>query len=56
MRFSRYDKKTLGPGTGRGSGVRAWRRWHRRFGGESVKVKNPEKYLNSYARFKRLEK
>ena len=49
-RVTRYDKATLGPGSGRARGLRGWMRWHRRFGGEPVKIKNPDKYLNSYAR------
>ena len=49
-RVTRYDKATLGPGSGRARGLRGWMRWHRRFGAVTVKIKNPDKYLNSYAR------
>jgi hypothetical protein len=47
---TRYDKATLGPGCGRGTGGRAWMRWNRRNRTESIKIKRPERYLNSYAR------
>lgn len=42
-----YDKETLGPGTGRGSGVKAWMRWAKRYLEKPVIVLHPEKYLNS---------
>lgn len=51
MSVTRYDKETLGPNTGRGSGGKAWMRWHRRVGGEPVRIENPGKYLHSVARY-----
>ncbi len=51
MSATNYDKATLGPGCGRGCGARSWMRWNRRHRDAPIKIKNPEKYLHSFARY-----